>query len=83
MKGAFDFQTACVTHVGLVREINEDSVLAKPEIGLWAIADGMGGYGGGDVASRSVIDALGTLAPSASAARFARRIRAQNHARQR
>ncbi len=68
MKGAFDFRMACVTHVGLVRKINEDSVLAKPEIGLWAIADGMGGYGGGDVASRSVIDALGTLAPSASAA---------------
>jgi serine/threonine protein phosphatase PrpC len=68
MKGAFDYRSACVSHVGLARKVNEDSVLAKPEIGLWAIADGMGGYGGGDVASRAVVDALGTLAPSPSAA---------------
>lgn len=68
MKAAFDFRTACVSHVGLTRKVNEDSVLAKPEIGLWAIADGMGGYGGGDVASRAVVDALETLAPSPSAA---------------
>jgi protein phosphatase len=70
MKGAFDFNTACVSHVGLTRKINEDSLLARPEIGLWAIADGMGGYGGGDVASRAVVDALGTIAPNPSAADF-------------
>jgi serine/threonine protein phosphatase PrpC len=68
MKGAFDYRSACVSHVGLARKVNEDSVLAKPEIGLWAIADGMGGYGGGDVASRAVVDALETLAPNPSAA---------------
>jgi serine/threonine protein phosphatase PrpC len=51
-----------------VRELNEDSVLTKPEIGLWAVADGMGGYGGGDIASRAVVEALRTLAPTASAA---------------
>jgi serine/threonine protein phosphatase PrpC len=70
MKGAFDYRTGWVSHVGLARKVNEDSVLAKPEIGLWAIADGMGGYGGGDVASRAVVDALGTLAPSPSAAKL-------------
>jgi protein phosphatase len=64
----FAFRTAWVSDVGRVRELNEDSVLAKPEIGLWAVADGMGGYGGGDIASRAVVEALKTLAPTASAA---------------
>ena len=31
-------------------------MLERPEIGLWAVADGMGGYGGGDVASRAVVE---------------------------
>ncbi len=68
MTGVFMFRTASVSHVGKVRTLNEDSVLARPEIGLWAVADGMGGHGGGDVASRSVVAALATLAPPQSAA---------------
>ena len=64
------FRTAWVSDVGRVRELNEDSVLTKPEIGLWAVADGMGGYRGGDVASRAVVEALKALAPTASAALF-------------
>ncbi len=68
MSRGFAFQTACVSDIGLARELNEDSVLVMPEIGLWAVADGMGGYRGGDIASRAVVDALKTLAPSASAA---------------
>jgi serine/threonine protein phosphatase PrpC len=68
MTSDFVFRMAWVTDVGLARELNEDSVLARPEIGLWAVADGMGGYGGGDVASRAVIEALNALPPSTSAA---------------
>jgi protein phosphatase len=68
MTTPFAFRTAWVSDVGRVRELNEDSVLAKPEIGLWVVADGMGGYGGGDIASRAVVEALKTLAPAVSAA---------------
>lgn len=46
------------TSVGTVRKVNEDSILLKPEIGLWAVADGMGGYEAGDVASNMIIEAL-------------------------
>jgi serine/threonine protein phosphatase PrpC len=44
------------TAVGRVRRVNEDSYLMSPP--LYAVADGMGGHGSGDVASALAIDAL-------------------------
>ncbi|MCJ8168049.1 PP2C family protein-serine/threonine phosphatase [Atopomonas sediminilitoris] len=44
--------------VGLVREHNEDALLSVPELGLWAVADGMGGYQKGELASALVLQSL-------------------------
>jgi protein phosphatase len=40
-----------ITDTGRVRDHNEDSIGAIHEIGLWVLADGMGGYNAGEVAS--------------------------------
>jgi len=49
---------ACGTHTGLVREDNEDAYFADPALGLWVVADGMGGHQAGEVASGIVIQEL-------------------------
>jgi len=62
------FETGAATHVGQVRQLNEDAMLVRPKVGLWAVADGMGGHEAGDVASHTVIEALKAVEAPASAA---------------
>ena len=50
--------------VGKRRKLNEDAYLDRPEIGLWVVADGMGGHSAGDVASNAAVDALSNLTAS-------------------
>ena len=51
----------CATHEGNVRDHNEDSYIAKAELGLWVVADGMGGHENGEVASAIVTDTIAQL----------------------
>jgi PPM family protein phosphatase len=44
-------QSAALTDPGRVRDHNEDCIESRPEIGLYVLADGMGGYNAGEVAS--------------------------------
>jgi serine/threonine protein phosphatase Stp1 len=55
------YRSAARTHVGAVRKRNEDAVLDRPEIGLWAVADGAGGHQRGDYASARIVAALSEL----------------------
>ena len=52
--------------MGTVRRRNEDAVLERAEIGLWAVADGAGGHERGDYASSRVITALRHVDPALS-----------------
>jgi serine/threonine protein phosphatase PrpC len=61
------FECVSRTHVGLRRKINEDSVLVDAELGLFAVADGMGGHDAGEVASTMVTDALRCIEPAGTA----------------
>lgn len=59
LQSRFDcVEHVCLTHPGLVRENNEDSLLGLPADGVYAVADGMGGGEAGEVASRYVVHAL-------------------------
>jgi serine/threonine protein phosphatase Stp1 len=55
------FRYSASTHVGRIRKVNEDSILALPEHRVWVVSDGMGGHAAGDFASQTVVDALAML----------------------
>lgn len=61
-------EVGAATHVGKVRQQNEDSYLVSTASGLWAVADGMGGHSAGDLASFTVVDELKRIPPPSSAA---------------
>src|SRR5687768_4007520 len=54
----FSLDFALKTHPGLVRPLNEDAIGADPSCGLFVLADGLGGYNAGEVASVMAISSV-------------------------
>ena len=81
-RSGFTWRSASATSRGNVRGHNEDSVLERPDLGLWVVADGMGGHNAGDVASNMIVQALAGVVrqtlPSAQLDEVEDRLRAVN-----
>jgi protein phosphatase/serine/threonine-protein phosphatase Stp1 len=56
-----------VTHAGATRTHNEDAMVCRADLGLWAVADGAGGHQMGEVASAMIADALRSIPASLTA----------------
>ncbi len=65
LRGKIKF--AEITDTGKVREHNEDAIGSNPEIGLMVLADGMGGYNAGEVASGIAVQTITELAAEGAA----------------
>ena len=58
MSGRPSLDVASLSHPGMVRTHNEDSVFVDGEAGLAVLADGMGGYSAGEVASGIAVNVI-------------------------
>ena len=71
------FSSSAVTHAGTANRLNEDGFVNRPDLGLWAVADGAGGHESGEVASAEVVSSLQTIEPGLSAAEMLVEVRSR------
>jgi protein phosphatase/serine/threonine-protein phosphatase Stp1 len=69
------FRSCAATHVGTVRTHNEDNFVNRPDLGIWAVADGAGGHQAGEVASQMVTEALAEVPSGLGAAELLAEVR--------
>jgi serine/threonine protein phosphatase PrpC len=63
----FQCVSAGSSHVGRIREQNQDAYLDRSDLGLWVVADGVGGHNLGAYASKLIVSTLATMSPPSSA----------------
>lgn len=69
------FRSTAATHQGTANRLNEDAYLNRPDLGIWAVADGAGGHKSGEIASAEVVAALQGITAEASAAEMLLEVR--------
>ncbi|MEM1231522.1 MAG: type VI secretion system-associated protein TagF [Pseudomonadota bacterium] len=65
--GALEYRSAGVSHSGNARSENQDAWGERSDLGVWLVADGVGGHGAGALASSMATSVLKELAPGSTA----------------
>jgi serine/threonine protein phosphatase Stp1 len=74
---SYRWWSCCRTTTGRQRRVNEDAYLSLDDLGLWLVADGMGGHTRGDVASRLIVESFEGMTRPDSLENFAFEVKAR------